>query len=287
MSTSTTEIANAVMMCKKGHVSCPMATSRPFVVCSLNTKRYAASRRVLVQRWPVSPEQRLSFRNGSLPSVAPRAELRPRLGCTACPCNTNPLADVDAGRLTRDQRPVPTTYLETVSPSPSAPPSPDLSSFPSRSWSIIANIDIEQMLTICGDEDLFGMDYVQNSSVPTTSTDSCGPPMLGFSSPAQSPSLTVAEASDEDLSGTDVDIEQISTPVPICGDEDYAQRSGVPTTPTDSCGPTLGSSSPTQSPSLVVAEASNEDLSGTNVDLEQISTPVTICGNEAPMHRHP
>ncbi|KAF8139085.1 hypothetical protein EV363DRAFT_1209165, partial [Boletus edulis] len=105
MSTSTTEIANAVMICKKGHVSCPMATSRPFVVCSLNTKRYAASRRVSVQRWPVSPEQRLPFRNGSLPSVTPRAELRPRLGCTACPRNTNPLADVDAGRLTRDQRP--------------------------------------------------------------------------------------------------------------------------------------------------------------------------------------
>ncbi|KAF8433028.1 hypothetical protein L210DRAFT_3650098 [Boletus edulis BED1] len=178
---------------------------------------------------------------------------------------------------------MPTTYLEAVSPSPSAPPSPDLSSFPSQSWSIIANVDIEQMLTICGDEDLFGMDYVQNSSVPTTPTDSCGPPMLGSSSPTQSPSLTVAEASDEDLSGTIIDIEQISTPVTICGDEDlsdmdYAQRSGVPTTPTDS--PMLGSSSPTQSPSLTVAEASDEDLSGTIIDIEQISTPVTICGDE-------
>ncbi|KAF8447821.1 hypothetical protein L210DRAFT_3628227 [Boletus edulis BED1] len=269
--------------------------------------------------------------------IPERAEPCPRLGCTACPRNTNPLADVDPGRLTRDQRPtppMPTTYLEAVSPSPSAPPSPDLSSFPSQSWSIIANVDIEQILTICGDEDLFGMDYVQNLSVPTTPTDSCGPPTLCSSSPTQSPSLTVAEASDEDLSGTNVDIEQISTPVMICGDEDlsgmdyaqrsiaeasdedlsgisvdieqistpvticgdedsrmdYAQRSGVPTTPTDSCGtPTLGSSSPTQSPSLVVAEASDEDLSGTNdisgMDYAQNSsvptTPTDSCGPPA------
>ncbi|KAF8136498.1 hypothetical protein EV363DRAFT_1073823, partial [Boletus edulis] len=74
-----------------------MATSRPFVVCSLNTKRYAASRRVSVQRWPVSPKQRMSSRNGALPIVVPRAEPCPRLGCTACPRNTNPLADVDPG----------------------------------------------------------------------------------------------------------------------------------------------------------------------------------------------
>ncbi|KAF8441500.1 hypothetical protein L210DRAFT_3503542 [Boletus edulis BED1] len=221
--------------------------------------------------------------------IPQRAELRPRLGCTACPCNTNPLADVDPGRLTQDQRPtppMPTMYLEAVSPSPSAPPSPDLSSFPSQSWSIIANVDIEQILTICGDEDLFGMDYVQNSSVPTTPTDSCGPPMLCSSSPTQSPSLTVAEASDEDLSGTNIDIEQISMPVMICGNEDlsgmdYAQNSSVSTTPTDSCGPPmLSSSSPTQSPSLTVAEASDEDLSGINVVIEQISTPVMICGDE-------
>ncbi|KAF8135713.1 hypothetical protein EV363DRAFT_805254 [Boletus edulis] len=134
---------------------------------------------------------------------------------------------------------------------------------------------------ICGNEDLSGMDYAQNSSVSTTPTDSCGPPMLGSSSPTQSPSLTVAEASDEDLSGINVDIEQILTPATICGDEDYAQRSGVPTMPTDSCGtPMLGSSSSTQSPSLVVAEASDEDLSGTNIDIEQILTLVTICGDE-------
>ncbi|KAF8434065.1 hypothetical protein L210DRAFT_3649252 [Boletus edulis BED1] len=291
MSTSTTEIANAVMICKKGHVCCPMATSRPFVVCSLFTKRYAPSRRVSVQKWPVSPKQQLSSRNGSLPSVVPKAEPRPRLGCTAC-SRTKPLADVDPGRLTRDQRPapqMPTTYLQAVSPSLSAPPSPDLSSFPSQSWTIVANVDIEQIstpVTICGDEDLSGMDYAQRSGVPTMPTDSCGPPTLGSSSPTQLPSLTVAEASDEDLSGTNVDIEQISTPVTICGDKDlsgmdYAQRSGVPTTPTDSCGPpTLGSSSPTQLPSLTVAEASDEDLSGTNVDIEQISTPVMICGDE-------
>ncbi|KAF8119941.1 hypothetical protein EV363DRAFT_1265735 [Boletus edulis] len=75
------------------------APSKPFVVCSLSTKRYAPSRRVSVQKWPVSPKQRLSSRNGSLPSVALKAEPRPRLGCTACSRNHqySVLADVDLG----------------------------------------------------------------------------------------------------------------------------------------------------------------------------------------------
>ncbi|KAF8432971.1 hypothetical protein L210DRAFT_2754115 [Boletus edulis BED1] len=117
-------------------------------------------------------------------------------------------------------------------------------------------------VTICGDEDISGMDYAQNSSVPTTPIDSCGPPTLGSSSPTQSLSLMVAEASDEDLSGTNVDIEQTLTPVTICGDEDlsgmdYAQNSSVPTTPTDSCGPpALGSSSHPQLSSLTIVESS-------------------------------
>ncbi|KAF8416924.1 hypothetical protein L210DRAFT_3511577 [Boletus edulis BED1] len=251
MSTSTTEIANAVMICKKGHV------------------RYSIHQAVC------------SFEEGFGAEMTGIAQ-----------ATYSVLADVDPERLTRDRRPAPpmlTTYLQAVSPSLSAPPSPDLSSFPSQSWTIIANVDIEHISTpvmICDDEDLSGMDYAQRLGVPTTPTDSCGPPTLGSSSSTQSPSPTVAKASDDDLSGTNVDIEQISTPVTICGDEDlsgmdYAQRLGVPTTPTDSCGlPMLGSSSPTQLPSLTVAEASDEDLSG--MDYAQRSgvptTPTDSCG---------
>ncbi|KAF8141853.1 hypothetical protein EV363DRAFT_1150450, partial [Boletus edulis] len=60
MPTSTTEIANAVMICKKGHVCCPMATSKPFVVSSVSTKRYA-------------PSTREVSRHGSLAPVVPNA----------------------------------------------------------------------------------------------------------------------------------------------------------------------------------------------------------------------
>ncbi|KAF8436785.1 hypothetical protein L210DRAFT_3547537 [Boletus edulis BED1] len=60
MSTSTTEIANPATICKKGHVRCPMATSKPFVVCSVATKRYAPSTKGI-------------SRDGSLPAVVPNA----------------------------------------------------------------------------------------------------------------------------------------------------------------------------------------------------------------------
>ncbi|KAF8134484.1 hypothetical protein EV363DRAFT_1448183 [Boletus edulis] len=60
MSTSRTEIASSTMNCKKGHVRCPMATSKPFVVSSLSTKRYA-------------PSTRGVSRHGSLPPVVPNA----------------------------------------------------------------------------------------------------------------------------------------------------------------------------------------------------------------------
>ncbi|KAF8444808.1 hypothetical protein L210DRAFT_3047529 [Boletus edulis BED1] len=39
------EHVSSMMNCKKGHVRCPMATSKPFVVSSLSTKRYAPSTR--------------------------------------------------------------------------------------------------------------------------------------------------------------------------------------------------------------------------------------------------
>ena len=41
----------------------------------------------------------------------------------------------------------------------SPPPSPDVSSFPSQSWTVVANVDVEQIKTptICGDETFFSM----------------------------------------------------------------------------------------------------------------------------------
>ncbi|KAG6375232.1 hypothetical protein JVT61DRAFT_3446 [Boletus reticuloceps] len=249
-----TEIANAVMTCKKGHVRCPMATSKPFVVCSLSTKRYAPSKRAATKH--VS-------RHGSLPRVVPKAEpRRPRPSCFACSRNyqssvgvvdasrerqdvktkvsaagtrnpgvsrqrpsvnasvtetaarvqltssydKKPVVAVDyTGRLTLHRRltpPMPITYRQeaVMSPSRSPPPSPDLSSFsfPSQSWTIVANVDVKQIktpVTICGDEDLSGMDYAQRSGVPSTPTDSCGLSMIDSSSPPQSSSLTVIEPS--------------------------------------------------------------------------------------------
>ncbi|KAF8132444.1 hypothetical protein EV363DRAFT_1077176, partial [Boletus edulis] len=131
MSTSTTEIANAVMICKKGHVCCPMATSRPFVVCSLNTKRYAPSRR-----------QRLASRNGSLPSVAPRTEPRPRIGCSACSrnhqlfvCSLSMERYAPSKRIRNQTTPV--TDPDGMSPSGSPPSPPDLSSLPSQSRRVV------------------------------------------------------------------------------------------------------------------------------------------------------
>ncbi|KAF8417752.1 hypothetical protein L210DRAFT_3636252 [Boletus edulis BED1] len=54
------------MICKKGHVRCPMATSKPFVVCSVATKRYA-------------PSTKDVSRDGSLPLVV--LESKGRAAC--------------------------------------------------------------------------------------------------------------------------------------------------------------------------------------------------------------
>ncbi|KAF8127059.1 hypothetical protein EV363DRAFT_1103192, partial [Boletus edulis] len=128
MSTSTTEIANAVMICKKGHVCCPMATSRPFVVCSLFTKRYA-------------PSRRLSSRNGSLPSVVPKAEPRPRLApdhsSVARPFVCSPSMERYAPSKRIRNQSTPVTDPDGMSPSGSPPSSPDLSSLPSQSRRVV------------------------------------------------------------------------------------------------------------------------------------------------------
>ncbi|KAF8127292.1 hypothetical protein EV363DRAFT_1267522 [Boletus edulis] len=115
------------MICKKGHVRCPMATSKPFVVCSVATKRYA-------------PSTKDVSRDSSLPLVVPKAEPRCFRPCRRFPPHrfapSKPfvVCSLSTKRYAPSRR-VSVQKWPAVSPSLSAPPSPDLSSFPSQSFS--------------------------------------------------------------------------------------------------------------------------------------------------------
>ncbi|KAF8135484.1 hypothetical protein EV363DRAFT_1320822 [Boletus edulis] len=114
MPTSTTEIANAVMICKKGHVRCPMATSQPFVVCSVSTKRYA-------------PSMREVSRHGSLAPVVPNAGPRrpqpsrfaPSKPFVVCSLSTKRYAPSKRASTISSSPPTQSSPPTVIAPSPS------------------------------------------------------------------------------------------------------------------------------------------------------------------------
>ena len=120
--------------------------------------------------------------------------------------------DCRTGMPTGNQRltpPKPIVYHQAVGPTSyvawSPPASPDLSSFPSQSWTIIANVGAEQIktpTTICSDETLFNMGDAPKSlpSSPTVIQTLASPaePTVGLdglakiSSPTEGPSAEVS-----------------------------------------------------------------------------------------------
>ncbi|KAF8128229.1 hypothetical protein EV363DRAFT_437339 [Boletus edulis] len=127
MSTSTTEITNSVMICKKGHVRCPMATSKPFVVCSVATKRYA-------------PSTKGVSRDDSLPAVVPNAGPRRPQPSRFAPSKPFLVCSLFTKRYAPSKRAstnTPITYHDAMSPSSS----PDLSSFLSQSCRVVPSLN--------------------------------------------------------------------------------------------------------------------------------------------------
>ncbi|KAF8417748.1 hypothetical protein L210DRAFT_3655958 [Boletus edulis BED1] len=127
MSTSTTEIANSVMICKQGHVRCPMATSKPFVVCSVATKRYA-------------PSTKGVSRDDSLPAVVPNAGPRRPQPSRFAPSKPFLVCSLSTKRYAPSKRAstnTPITYHDAMSPSSS----PDLSSFLSQSCRVVPSLN--------------------------------------------------------------------------------------------------------------------------------------------------
>ena len=129
------------------------------------------------------------------------------VGKTAERINTTNISvkkgDCRTGTSTRNQKltaPAPVVYPHTIvsipDPSWSPPPSPDLSSFPSQSWTIVVDMDAGQMKTptkICGDETHLSIGDLPKlvAGIPD---DSCGLSEVAVSSPLSlSPSSTVIE----------------------------------------------------------------------------------------------
>ncbi|KAF8436879.1 hypothetical protein L210DRAFT_947953 [Boletus edulis BED1] len=106
MSTSRTEIPSSVMICKKGHVCCPMATSKPFMVCSLSTKRYG-------------PSTRDVSRHGSLPPVVPNAGPRRPKPSRFAPSKPFVVCSLSTKRYTPSKR---ASTISSGSPTQSSPP---------------------------------------------------------------------------------------------------------------------------------------------------------------------
>ncbi|KAF8134596.1 hypothetical protein EV363DRAFT_900498 [Boletus edulis] len=109
MSTPRTEIASSVMNCKKGHVRCPMATSKPFVVSSLSTKRYAPSTR------EVSPV---------VPNAGPRrpqpSRFAPSKPFVVCSLSTKRHAPSKRASTIRSSSPTQSSPATVIAPSPSS-----------------------------------------------------------------------------------------------------------------------------------------------------------------------
>ncbi|KAF8444730.1 hypothetical protein L210DRAFT_3642960 [Boletus edulis BED1] len=106
MSTSRTEIASSVMICKKGHNRCPMPTSKPFVVCSLSTKRYAPSTRGVSS-------------HGSLPPVVPNAGPRRPQPSRFAPSKPFVVCSLSTKRHAPSKR---ASTITSSSPTQSSPP---------------------------------------------------------------------------------------------------------------------------------------------------------------------
>ncbi|KAN0097996.1 hypothetical protein V8E55_002442 [Tylopilus felleus] len=114
--------------------------------------------------------------------------------------------------LTRNRRLTPAEpvlYPQAVKPSCpvalSTPVSPDLSSFPSQSWTIVVDVDIKQAktpTTICGDETFSGTNSALKSDVAGMHNDSCGPSGSIASSPTLSLSPTVFQTPESSAEAT-------------------------------------------------------------------------------------
>ncbi|KAF8134493.1 hypothetical protein EV363DRAFT_1323688 [Boletus edulis] len=108
MGSGKTEIASSVMNCKKGHVRCPMPTSKPFVVSSLSTKRYAPSTR------EVSPV---------VPNAGPRrpqpSRIAPSKPFVVCSLSTKRHAPSKRASIISSSPPTQSSPPTVIAPSPS------------------------------------------------------------------------------------------------------------------------------------------------------------------------
>ncbi|KAF8554661.1 hypothetical protein OG21DRAFT_1484487 [Imleria badia] len=134
-----------------------------------------------------------------------------------------------AGTLTRNRRltgPKPIVYPQVVKPMSyvawSASSSPDLSSFPSQSWTVVVDVEVQQIktptATICGDESPSSMGDTPKSVVAGTPNDSCGASEVVFSPLSLSPSSTVIETLESPAKstvGSDGDVAMISSPTKV------------------------------------------------------------------------
>ncbi|KAF8436054.1 hypothetical protein L210DRAFT_2493932 [Boletus edulis BED1] len=112
---------------QEGHVRCPMATSKPFVVCSVATKRYA-------------PSTKGVSRDDSLPAVVPNAGPRRPQPSRFAPSKPFLVCSLSTKRYAPSKRAstnTPITYHDAMSPSSS----PDLSSFLSQSCRVVPSLN--------------------------------------------------------------------------------------------------------------------------------------------------
>ena len=154
---------------------------------------------------PGAARQKLSVRFGMTGTAV-------RVNATGISKNPIVAGDSCTGASIRDRRltlPKPIVYPQAVRPTFdvawSPPPSPDLSSFPSQSWTIVADVGVEQIktpTTICGDETLSSMGDAPKSlsSSPTVIQTPASPaePAIGsdgtakINSPTKGPSAEVS-----------------------------------------------------------------------------------------------
>jgi hypothetical protein len=156
---------------------------------------------------PGTARQKLSVNIG-MPKTAGRVNVPYICG--------NPViaGDCRAGTQIRNRRltsPKPIVYPQAVGPTSyvawSPPASPDLSSFPSQSWTIVADVDVEPIktpTTMCGDETLSSMDDAPKSllSSPTVIQTLASPaePTVGSDSMAKISSPTKGLSADSEVS---------------------------------------------------------------------------------------
>ncbi|KAF8134613.1 hypothetical protein EV363DRAFT_1397006 [Boletus edulis] len=252
------------MICKKGHVCCPMATSKPFVVSSLSTKRHA-------------PSTTGVSRHGSLPPVVPNAGPRRPQPSRFAPSKPFVVCSLSTKRYAPSKRASTQSSPPTVIvPLPS-------SAEATAGLDGISVIGSSTNRTCAEASYMTGVPTVVSPEDATTSS-------MATLAAIIEPSPGSAEASDDAWRVvTDVEVKETVTPSIGCGDQNLSSMAATPRSDdssalTDSCGPsTISSSPPTQSspptviaPSPSLAEAT-AGLDGTSV----ISSPTNGTCAEA------